>query len=173
MKDGDTEELQNGSRHCKSEFENQHSDPVLTVRDHIHIDAPPEDVFAFLDTPERQPEVTPSLTASTLIERLDNGGSRVRYTFGLLGWDFTGEVRATDYAPPERIVWSLTGDLHGTLRWYLEPTNGGTTFTYAATYVVPGPAFLRPVLTPLVRRLNHRELRKLLAAVRARVEAGD
>ena len=143
---------------------------MLTVRDRIHIDAPPEDVFAFLDIPERQPAFTPSLTESTLLERLDNGGSRVRYTFRLLGLDLTGTVRATDYVPPERIVWNMTGDLQGTIRWYLEPSDDGTVFTYAATYAVPGPAFLRPILAPLVRRLNQKELGDLLSAVKARVE---
>jgi carbon monoxide dehydrogenase subunit G len=145
---------------------------MLTVRDDTFIAAPPEAVFAFLDQPERQPEFTPSLTESTLLERLDNGGSRVRYTYRLLGLQRSGEVRATDYAPPERIIWNLSGDLHGTIRWYLEPVEGGTRFTYAATYDVPGPSFLQPLLAPILRRINERELEELLARAKRLVEAG-
>ena len=145
---------------------------MLTVRDDTFIAAPPEDVFAFLDQPERQPEFTPSLTESTLLERLDNGGSRVRYTYQLLGLQRSGEVRATDYTPPERIIWNLTGDLHGTIRWYLEPVDEGTQFTYAATYDVPGPSFLRPLLSAILRRINENELQELLARAKGLIEAG-
>jgi uncharacterized protein YndB with AHSA1/START domain len=145
---------------------------MITVRDHIDISASAEAVFSFLDAPARQPEITPSLTRSTLVERLPNGGSRVEYTYRLFGFSFTGEVRATDYVPSERIVWAMSGDLRGSIRWYVAPREGGTTrFTYAATYAVPGPALLRRALTPLVRRYNEREVRTILETVRTRLES--
>jgi len=143
---------------------------MLTVRDDIVIAASMEAVFEQLDHPEQQPEFTPSLAVSELQERLPNGGSRVRYVYRILGLDFEGEVRATDYAPPERIVWSMTGDLRGTIRWYLEPMPSGTRFTYAATYAVPGPSLLRPLATPLIRRYNERELADLLRRFKHLVE---
>jgi len=71
-------------------------------------------------------------------------------------------VRATDYAPGERIVWNMTGDLQGTLRWYFEPTDAGCRLTYAATYQLPGPRLLHPLTRPFVRRYNTREVRALL-----------
>jgi carbon monoxide dehydrogenase subunit G len=142
---------------------------MLTVRDDIYIPAPPETVFSFLDAPERQPSFTPSLKESVLVERLPTGGARARYVYSLLGIDFKGHVEATDYDPPRRIVWALTGDLNGTIRWYVDAERTGTRFTYAATYQVPGPALLRPLLTPLVRRYNERELRRLLSALKAQV----
>jgi len=135
---------------------------MLTVRDSVLISAPREAVFAFLDEPERQPSFTPSLKESTLIERLPNGGARARYVFALPGFDLEGEVEATDYEPPSRIVWAMSGDLKGTIRWYLDPEEEGTRFTYAATYQVPGPSFLRPLVKPFVRRYNEREVQQLL-----------
>ncbi|MEF8941034.1 MAG: SRPBCC family protein, partial [Salinivenus sp.] len=138
---------------------------------HVDIPAPVDAVFAFMDDPAHQPEITPSLTRSELVERLPNGGSRVRYTYRILGVSFDGEVRATDYAPNDRIVWAMTGDLRGTLRWYFSPLDedSGTRFTYAATYVLPGPGLARPLLGPLVRRYNEREVDRLLQALRARL----
>jgi uncharacterized protein YndB with AHSA1/START domain len=143
---------------------------TLTVREPIDIPAPVADVFAYMDEPAHQPAITPSLTRSELVERLPNGGSRVRYTYRILGVSFSGEVRATDYVPDERIVWSMTGDLTGTLRWYFAPSadGAGTRFTYAATYALPGPALTRPLLAPLVRRYNEREVRTLLRTLRNR-----
>lgn len=145
---------------------------MLTVRDHIHIAAPPEEVFAFLDQPERHTECIPSLTESSLIQRLENGGSRVRFTARFLGLNYSGEMRTTDYTPPERIIWSLSGDLHGTIRWYLESTENGTSFTCAVTYVPPGPSFLHLILPPLVRHYTERELQKLLARLKSAIDEG-
>jgi hypothetical protein len=145
---------------------------MLTVRDSTYIDALPETLFAFLDEPSRQVSFTPSLTTSSLIERLPNGGARARYVFTVYGIDLEGEVRATDYDPPSRIVWTMTGDLSGTIRWYLDPERDGTRFTFAATYRVPGPSFLQPVITPVLRRYNEREVLSLLQQLRAQISFG-
>jgi uncharacterized membrane protein len=144
---------------------------MLTVREHIDIAAPVGRVFDYMDTPAHQAEITPSLSESTLVERLPNGGSRARYAYRILGLSFSGEVRATDYVPEERIVWSMEGDLQGTIRWYFEPSDAGCRFTYAATYQIPGPTLLRPVARPLVRRSNEREVHALLQNLKERLEA--
>jgi len=144
---------------------------MLTVREHIDLAVPSERTFDFMDAPARQTTITPSLSESTLLERLPNGGSRARYTYRILGLSFSGEVRATDYVPRERIVWSMTGDLQGTIRWYFEPNETGCRFTYAATYRIPGPRLLRPLARPLVRRYNERETRTLLQNLKERLES--
>jgi Polyketide cyclase / dehydrase and lipid transport. len=125
-----------------------------------------------MDAPARQATITPSLQESTLLERLPNGGARARYTYRILGLSFSGEVRATDYVPEERIVWSMTGGLQGTLRWYFAPINEeGCRFTYAATYQIPGPSLIRPLARSLVQRYNEREVQALLRNLRSRVGA--
>jgi uncharacterized membrane protein len=144
---------------------------MLTVREHIDISAPAERVFDYMDAPAHQATITPSLSESVLVERLPNGGSRARYTYRILGLSFSGEVRATDYVPHERIVWSMTGDLQGTIRWYIEPLDTGCRFTYAATYQVPGPRVLQSLIGPLVRRYNEREIHTLLQNLKQRVES--
>jgi len=146
---------------------------MLTVREHIDIAASVETVFDYMDEPRHQPAITPSLTESHLLERLPNGGSRVRYTYTIFGLSFSGEVRATDYVPNERIVWSMEGDLQGTIRWYFQPLRDGThaRFTYAATYALPGPSIVRPLLKPFVRRYNEREVNTLLEHLNTRVES--
>jgi len=144
---------------------------MLTVREHVDIDAPIEAVFDYMDDPTHQPAITPSLTTSHLLERLSNGGSRVRYVYSILGLSFSGEVRATDYVPNERIVWSMDGDLHGTLRWYFQKLDPERSrFTYAATYALPGPSLLHPILKPLVRRYNEREVHALLRRLQSHLE---
>ncbi len=144
---------------------------MLTVRQHVDIDAPVETVFDYMDEPQHQTDLSPSLTNSHLLERLPNGGSHVRYTYKILGIPFSGEVRATDYVPNERIVWNMDGDLSGTLRWYFQSLEEGRTrFTYAATYAIPGPSLLRPLLKSLVRRSNEREVDTILERLKTRLE---
>ena len=145
---------------------------MVNVREHIDLAAPVDRVFDYMDTPAHQATITPSLSESVLLERMPNGGSRARYTYRTLGLSFSGEVRATDYVPDERIVWSMTGDLHGTIRWYFAaPLDEGCRFTYAATYRIPGPSLIHPLARPLIRRYNEREVRALLRNLRARIGA--
>lgn len=138
------------------------------------LEAPVETVFAFMDEPSNQAAVTPSLTRAERIERLPNGGNRAAYEYKMVGVTFTGEVRASTYEPPERIVYEMSGDLAGRIAWRFEPERGGTRLTYAADYEVPGP-FPEFLLAPLIRWYNRREVRQLLdnvaEAVEGRVQA--
>jgi hypothetical protein len=66
----------------------------------------------------------------------------------------------------------MEGDLRGTIRWYFQSLGDGhSRFTYAATYALPGPSFVRPLLKPLVRRYNEREVDTLLRRLKGRLES--
>ncbi|KOX91765.1 SRPBCC family protein [Haloarcula rubripromontorii] len=136
------------------------------------LDAPVETVFVFMDEPSNQATVTPSLTRADRIERLPNGGNRAAYEYTMFGLTFTGEVRASMYEPPERIVYEMRGDLTGRIAWRFEPEDGGTRLTYAADYEVPGP-LPETLLAPIIRWYNRREVRQLLATVAEAVEGEE
>ncbi len=145
---------------------------MIEVHDSIRIGAPVAAVFAYMDRPENQPEITPSLTRSETLERLDNGGKRVAYTYTVGGIDLDGEIEAVEYDPESTIRWEMTGDLSGEIEWTFEETAGGTEFTYAAGYDLPGRVVER-LAGPFVRRYNERELRTTLENLRTRVETGE
>lgn len=140
-----------------------------TVERSIHVAAPVEDVFSFMDDPENQAAVTPSLGAVQAIEALDNGGKRVRYTYSMVAVPLDGTVEAVEYDPPNGIVWKLTGAIEGEIRQKYEPEDGGTRVTYAADYRIPVPVFDR-VAAPLLRRYNEREVRRTLENLKAAME---
>ncbi|RLM33787.1 MULTISPECIES: SRPBCC family protein [unclassified Haloarcula] len=133
------------------------------------LNAPVETVFAFMDEPSNQAAVTPSLTRAERIERLPNAGNRAAYEYTMFGLTFTGEVQASTYEPPARIVYEMHGDLTGRIAWRFEPEDGGTRLTYAADYEVPGP-LPEALLAPLIRWYNRREVRRLLDNVAEAVE---
>lgn len=144
---------------------------MIEVSDRIRIDAPVEDVFAYMDQPENQPEITPSLTRSETIEELPNGGKRVAYTYTMAGVDLEGRLEALEYEPERHVRWEMTGDLEGEIEWEFEPEDGATVFSYVARYQIPIPV-LDAVVEPFAERYNERELRTTLENLRSRLEHG-
>jgi carbon monoxide dehydrogenase subunit G len=145
---------------------------AVRTSDDRWLDAPIETVFTFMDEPSNQAAVTPSLTRAERIERLPNGGNRAAYEYTMFGVTFTGEVRATTYEQPERIVYEMNGDLAGRIAWRFEPERNGTRLTYAAEYEVPGP-LPEVLLAPLIGWYNRREVRRLLDNVAEAVEGAE
>ena len=131
------------------------------------VTADPETVFAFLDDPENHAAVTPGLADVRDVEPLENGGKRLAYTYRMAGVGIDGEIVQTVHEPPERHVFELRGRLTGTIDLRLEPVDGGTALTYAATYDLPENA-LTTVGAPVIRRFNKRQLRAALENVAAR-----
>lgn len=143
---------------------------MVHVEDSIDIDAPIDEVFEYMDQPENQAEITPSLVESELVERLPSGGSRAKYTYSFVGVHLNGEVQATAYDPPHHITFEMGGDLEGKIDWTLEEANGGTRVTYAAEYDIPVPV-LQSVAESFARRYNEREIETLLRNLKDRMEA--
>jgi uncharacterized membrane protein len=144
---------------------------MIEVVETTRIDAPVSEVFAYMDRPENQPEITPSLSHSETLETLPNGGKRVAYTYTMAGVDLDGELRATEYDPESRVVWEMSGDLSGEIEWTFEAEDGATEVTYVGRYDVPIPV-LDAVVEPFVKRYNERELRTTLENLKTRIEAG-
>jgi len=102
---------------------------------------------------------------------MPNGGVRLNYRCGRFGFSLNGHLEATDYSPPTRLVWTVTGDVNGTLRWYLDPEADGTRFTAAATYQVPAPSLIQSLITPVLRRFAEADLDGTLKHVKADVDS--
>jgi uncharacterized membrane protein len=143
---------------------------MLEVEETTRIDAPVTAVFEYMDRPENQPEITPSLTHSETLAELPNGGKRVAYTYTMAGIDLDGEIRATEYEPEARILWEMSGDLSGEIEWTFEEDAEETVVSYVGRYEIPIPV-LDAVVKPFVKRYNERELRTTLENLKTRVEA--
>lgn len=144
---------------------------MIEVSTDVTIDAPLAEVFAYMDRPENQTEITPSLTRSERLEALPNGGKRVAYTYTMAGVDLDGEIEAVEYEPESRIRWEMTGDLAGEITWSFESVDEGTRVTYASAYDLPVPVIDR-LAEPFVERYNERELRTTLENLQTRIETG-
>ncbi|MDY6819883.1 MAG: SRPBCC family protein [Halobacteriales archaeon] len=139
------------------------------ISEEILIEAPVADVFAYMDQPTNQLEISPSLTRAETLATLPNGGKRVAYTYTIAGFDLEGELEATEYEPDQFIRWEMTGDLTGTIEWQFEATDAGTRMTYATTYEMPN-RIIEVLAGPFVSRYNERELRTTLENLKTRLE---
>ena len=143
---------------------------MVRVRDQVDLAVPRNDVFAYMDEPAHQAEITPSLVRSELLERLPNGGSRAAYTYSFLGIAFKGEGQATTYDPPNRIVFAMEGDLGGEIAWtFTSLAKERSRLIYEAMYDIPVPV-LQKAAEAVARRYNEREVRTLLANLKDRLE---
>ncbi|MFW6018319.1 MAG: SRPBCC family protein [Halapricum sp.] len=145
---------------------------MLSVSRSIHIDAPVEEVFAYLDDPFNHVEVTPSLAAVRNVEPLDNGGKRVEHTYTMAGIGLDGELVERVHEENERMVFEMRGSLEGEIEIETTADDGGTELRYSAEYELPGRV-LSAVATPFVRRYNERELRTTLENTKTRLEVEE
>ena len=147
-------------------------DDALAASDDMGGAAGDETVVAFLDDPANHAAITPGLTDVRDVEPLANGGKRLAYTYRMAGVGIDGEIVQTVHEPPERHVFELRGRLTGTIDLRLEPVDGGTELTYAATYGLPENALTRAG-SPVIRRFNERQLRAALENVAAEFDEGE
>lgn len=142
--------------------------PAIRVEGSARIDAPAARVFAFMDCPEHQAQMTPGLATLGGVRRLPGGGWAARYSYRLAGIGFEGRVRAVEYVPGERVVLALSGPLQGLVWWSCVPEGPDTLLTCGAEFTLP-PALLRGVAGDYFHGHSERELGAVLAYLQDRL----
>lgn len=143
---------------------------MFAVTTEIEIDAPPEEVYRFLDDPRNHVKITPSLVSIDDVQWLENGGKRATYEYKLAGIQLTGEVRDRRREPPNRLVQKLSGAIEGTISYTFESDDGTTVVTYEAEYELP-TTVIDTVLAPVATAYNKREAEATLENLKVHLEA--
>ncbi|AAG19768.1 MULTISPECIES: SRPBCC family protein [Halobacterium] len=128
---------------------------MFTVEQQATIDAPPGDVFSFLDDPRNHVKITPGLITVTDVEALASGGKRAKYRYKLAGVELVGTVEDIERVPERRLVQELTGAIDGTITYRLSGDDT-TSLTYEAEYDLPDTV-IESVLAPIAKAYNKRE----------------
>lgn len=134
------------------------------------IDAPPERVFEFLNTPENDLEYISGLVEVDDIEELPNGGHRYDYVYKLAGIKLDGTVEVVECEPNERLVFEMTGPMSGTAEYSFEPEADGTRLSSTLDVDLTGTVLDR-VLEPVARQFLKRDHASSVTLVKAIVEA--
>lgn len=143
---------------------------MVRVEKDIWIEAPVERVFAYMDDPLHQAEITPSLSEVDPRGRAPCGGAKAGFVYKMAGVPFRGEIEATRYEPPRRIEFDMRGPLDGRIWFGFEPEGEGTRATYGADYTLPNAALER-LARPFLTAYNERECRTVLENLKARMES--
>jgi uncharacterized protein YndB with AHSA1/START domain len=146
---------------------------VPKLRRSISIHAPVEQVFEYVDDPEKLPEVWPSLIEVHDVKRMPNGGPKFRFVYKLAGVRFNGVSETTEFELNRRhVVKNSDGrpdGLEATLTWTFAPDSGGTRMDVEADYRMPR-SLLGRFAEPFIMRTNEHEMEAVLANIKARLE---
>ena len=143
---------------------------MIEVSETAVVDAPLAEVWAYMDDPHNQPEISPSITDVRDV-RQDETGKSLAYTYRMAGVGIDGSMSTSTYEPRERVVFDMEGPLSGTITWAFEAVSEERTrVTYAAAYDLPSRV-LESVVRRVAERYNERELRTTLENLQARLGA--
>ncbi len=141
-----------------------------SITERVTIDADPEAVFAFINTPGECVRASPSQVFHD-IEDLDNGGHEYDYEFRMVGVSLSGHCESVVCdTESHELVYDYTGDIDAEMRLSVSPADGGSEFRCETTYTVPDSVFGR-VAKPVIERFNSREMTTFTENVRDIVES--
>ncbi|MHC4572330.1 MAG: SRPBCC family protein [Planctomycetota bacterium] len=134
----------------------------------ITINAPVEQVFAYIENPMNNLEWIPSV-----IDIKDVTGSGVgqhhRWTYKMAGIRLQGETTVTEHIPNQRSVAQSKGGAVSTWIFTFEPHDGGTKLNLDIEYTIPVPV-LGNLAEKLVLRRNEREADLAMANIKDKME---
>ena len=144
------------------------------IRNSVHIQAPPEEVYAVARDVERFPEFMPDVQRITILEADPDGRRQVVEWVGLIP-TFKLTVKWT-----EEDLWDdvertcrfsqVKGDFseyHGT--WRFEPDGGGTRFDSEVHYEIEIPT-IGPLIKGVIRKIMTDNVDRLQSAIKKRCE---
>lgn len=155
----------------EDEVEDGEAPAQLAVFDRgIDISVPPEEVFAYIETPSSMLNIWPSLVEITEIDQLPSGAAGCQWVYDMAGVRLDGIGELVDHVPSQRIAASTRGGIEGTIAWLLDTAGPGTAVAFKAEYALPRPV-LAKTGRDLVIRQNEREIDFALAKLKIDLES--
>ena len=141
---------------------------MTTINSSININAPVEEVFAYLSDPMNIPEWMVGMT-----EVMDVTGSGVgeqyHWKYKMAGVPLRGESTISEHVPNERRVAESKGGITSTFTFTFAPHEGGTKLDVDVDYTIPIPV-LGKLAEKLVLKWNEREMEVSNQNIKERME---
>jgi len=140
-----------------------------SITEQVTIDADPDEVFAFVNTPGECVRASPSQEFHDIQSLGD--GHEYDYEYRMAGVPLTGHCESINCDVDGReLVYDYTGDIDAEMRLSVSPAEKGARFLCETTYSVPDSLFGR-VAKPVIERFNGRELSTFAENVKDMVES--
>ncbi len=136
----------------------------------IHINAPADQVFSYIDEPTNQPDFWPSLMEVTDVEQLPDGRHRSRWAYKMAGVRLEGTSEDIERVPNQRLVSKTKGGADSTQAWTFQPEDRGTRVTFEIEYTVPIPV-LGKLAESVIVKMNDKEGDLLMENLKTMMEA--
>jgi carbon monoxide dehydrogenase subunit G len=146
----------------------------MRVEREVDVAAAPETIYDIVMDPRRLADWV------TIHQRLEDApkgslraGSELTQKLKLAGRGFTVTWRVVENEPAKRVVWTGRGPVHSRAKVIYEFSpngNGGTRFSYANEYHLPGGPLGR-MAGPMVKRITQGELDESLRKLQALAES--
>ena len=121
---------------------------MATAVRNLHVNAPAEQVWEYLQTPGSIVEWWPDCEEIHDITRRSDGALTFKWTDKPAGVSCHGEIAETVEEPGKTLALHLTGDLCGDLHWRVRGENGGTDLVLESDYDLPVRSLI-PFLSPV------------------------
>lgn len=143
------------------------------IEDDVLIDAPIEAVYRYLSEPENSLTILPNLTDVRNVRPLESGGYEGEFTFRLLEIELTGRFQDIELEPPERRVYTITGDAEAEVVNELASVDGGTRFRMSIDYEPFHDGLLGRITRPMADRFFRREIPSGMDNIRTILESSQ
>jgi uncharacterized protein YndB with AHSA1/START domain len=128
---------------------------MTTIHTSVNINAPVEEVFAYLADPMNIQEWMVGMTE--VMDVTGSGvGQRYHWKYKMAGVPLRGESTISEHVPNERRVAVSKGGITSTFTFTFAPTEGGTKLDMDVDYTIPIPV-LGKLAEKLVLKRNQRE----------------
>jgi coenzyme Q-binding protein COQ10 len=144
------------------------------TKDSIHINAPADKVFEFLDDPHNWPTFMVGLSGPDKVTGENGVGQQVEWTFLMAGVHMHMDTRVTELRrDPDggaHVRGEFLGSSPGWQTWDLKPENGGTLVAMEEEYTVPGSVLGKVADRLIIERMNARDVHHSLENLKLLLE---
>jgi len=140
---------------------------VARLDKEVTIEAPLENIFAYISNPSNLPEIWPSLIEITGLQSLPNGGYSGRWVYKMAGMRFEGKGEYTEMVPNQFFVIETKGGIVSLIAWTVRARENLTRVTLTIDYKVPIP-LLGKLIEAIIVKMNDQEGDLIMANLRAR-----
>ena len=140
---------------------------MAEINREILIDAPLEEIFAYIIKPSNLLEIWPSLMQIKEEKSLPNGGYSFNWTYKMSGMYLEGTGKQTDIYQNQWIITETKGAIDSKMTWTFRSYEKQTRVTFTVQYRVPLPLINR-LAEKIVTKMNEQEAELILVNLRAR-----
>jgi uncharacterized protein YndB with AHSA1/START domain len=141
---------------------------MITISTSTNIQAPVEEVFAYVTDPMNLPEWLVGMSEATDVTG-SGVGQRHHWKYNMVGIPLRGESTVSEHVPNERWATESKGGATSTFTFTFAPHEGGTKLDLQIDYTIPVPV-LGKLAEKLVLKRNQREADLSMENLKERLE---